>query len=725
MGHQTRCQCQSMAISQIESEMKELCSRSRGSTINAMVIIDFKMKYEVKSSRESTLEHYGKRGLGWHGMAIIFYLFDDTESAPYKNIVYIDQIMNDSNVQDSATVCGMLEIGIEAIIKELPFIKEAVLVSDNASSYQNHIVTMMVGMFNNKFYDQFFISAIVHSETQYGKTLLDAHFATTNRHLINFMKTWRQNRVTKINSPRGLAWALSFNNGVKNSMIQLVNFNRQRLDEILKIFQSATTKCSEYYSRANYIGFKRPTVEERMDTTKNYIELVKAARLQWKVRAFSNIKPSVQFKVDMTTSDLVKVDKKTQTLIIDILEREYVTTDERSVRTTSTVNKKKGRDKNNGSKTTIEVFDSDSDYDDMPMKKIRDSNATEEEDNFDFSFYRYSRKSKSNMLDKLEAVGAMTLLGLSRNTEICSNTSDGDEDDDSDYNYDDDDSDCSDDDDDHVLDKYFLSSNNFRTYGDPKTDYFETDKSLTGTTVLKFQPIGSLRNKKNKSKKQASISHRHMLKGAVEQAVKIAKQSILDSSHFKNRNELDPIVDEASQFKMEPFDSGWARRGRRGAIYGESYISLYEKELAEMFQMGVEYSYNKMSAGKMREHLQTSHPESFSIPGETEIKQFINKLSEQMKRNQSVDPRKPKSTRGRKPGNTKVTWHAKLKNILEQNYKEKPRVIYNIFINSYDGKFPHDLPTKENGDPDDTKIKQALQRIRRNIESKVQKNVLM
>ena len=82
-----------------------------------MVIIDFKMKYEVKSSRESTLEHYGKRGLGWHGMAIIFYLFDDTESAPYKNIVYIDQIMNDSNVQDSATVCGMLEIGIEAIIK--------------------------------------------------------------------------------------------------------------------------------------------------------------------------------------------------------------------------------------------------------------------------------------------------------------------------------------------------------------------------------------------------------------------------------------------------------------------------------------------------------------------------------------------------------------------------------------------------------------------------------
>ena len=52
------------------------------------------------------------------------------------------------------------------------------------------------------------------------------------------------------------------------------------------------------------------------------------------------------------------------------------------------------------------------------------------------------------------------------------------------------------------------------------------DKSLAGTIVLKFQPIGSIRKKNNKSKKQASISDRHMLKGVVEKAVKVSKQSI-------------------------------------------------------------------------------------------------------------------------------------------------------------------------------------------------------
>ena len=49
-----------------------------------------------------------------------------------------------------------------------------------------------------------------------------------------------------------------------------------------------------------------------------------------------------------------------------------------------------------------------------------------------------------------------------------------------------------------------------------------------------------------------------MLKGVVENAVKVAKQSILNSNRFKNRNTLDPIVDEASEFKMEPFGSSWA-----------------------------------------------------------------------------------------------------------------------------------------------------------------------
>ena len=82
---------------------------------------------------------------------------------------------------------------------------------------------------------------------------------------------------------------------------------------------------------------------------------------------------------------------------------------------------------------------------------------------------------------------------------------------------------------------------------------------------------------------------------------------------------------------------------------------MYENELIEMFQMGIEYSYNKISAGKIRELLQLLYLDCFSIPGQTEIKQSIKKISEVQKRIQSVDPGKQKSNRERKPGNTKFT----------------------------------------------------------------------
>ena len=154
-------------------------------------------------------------------------MFSNWEPSSIENCcIYLDEIMNDSIIQDSGTVIALLEVGLPAIIKELPFITEAVLVSDNTSSYQNHLLTFMIRIFNQKFYQKLFISSIVHSETQYKKNLLDAYFATTNQHLLNFMKNWKENQVTKIISQKGLAWLLSFNKEVKNSMIQLVIYVR-------------------------------------------------------------------------------------------------------------------------------------------------------------------------------------------------------------------------------------------------------------------------------------------------------------------------------------------------------------------------------------------------------------------------------------------------------------------------------------------------------------------
>ena len=37
--------------------------------------MDFKMKFEDRSSRNSTVEHLGKREIGWYGYALVSFFF--------------------------------------------------------------------------------------------------------------------------------------------------------------------------------------------------------------------------------------------------------------------------------------------------------------------------------------------------------------------------------------------------------------------------------------------------------------------------------------------------------------------------------------------------------------------------------------------------------------------------------------------------------------------------
>ncbi len=76
------------------------------------MIINFKMKFEHISSRETSLEHYRKRAIGWHGVQIMYFKFEDDKNnedgiiskKPLPYTVCLDQMMDDGNRQDTARV---------------------------------------------------------------------------------------------------------------------------------------------------------------------------------------------------------------------------------------------------------------------------------------------------------------------------------------------------------------------------------------------------------------------------------------------------------------------------------------------------------------------------------------------------------------------------------------------------------------------------------------------
>ena len=79
MAHRVRCKNQSNAIDNIKQDMIDRIKASNGSDVHALMIIDFKMKFEPLSARETTLDHYGKRGIGWHGVHIMYFKLEEVK----------------------------------------------------------------------------------------------------------------------------------------------------------------------------------------------------------------------------------------------------------------------------------------------------------------------------------------------------------------------------------------------------------------------------------------------------------------------------------------------------------------------------------------------------------------------------------------------------------------------------------------------------------------------
>ena len=101
------------------------------------------------------------------------------------------------------------------------------------------------------------INKFIHSETQHGKTILDAHFVTTNHHMKNFMLTYTQNRVTRIRTPLGLVFALSFNTGVRNIMVQLIELSDTKMKDLSVALDPAVKNSKTYFTRVNHIYILR------------------------------------------------------------------------------------------------------------------------------------------------------------------------------------------------------------------------------------------------------------------------------------------------------------------------------------------------------------------------------------------------------------------------------------------------------------------------------------
>ena len=95
------------------------------------------------------------------------------------------------------------------------------MLSDNAKSNQNSILPVMLPFVVGS-HGTFRISSFVHTETQDGRILVDAHFAVAMKHVNSFVRNYAQNVIT----PKQLGRALNSNEGLGRNIAELVSNNK-------------------------------------------------------------------------------------------------------------------------------------------------------------------------------------------------------------------------------------------------------------------------------------------------------------------------------------------------------------------------------------------------------------------------------------------------------------------------------------------------------------------
>ena len=253
MGHRVRTVNQQRAIESIISNMRQNCE-DQGFSDECHIVIDFKMKFDALYYRKKTVDHYGKRGISWHGALLHYFTYDDEYGEAVGQRAYFDDISFSDNRQDSQAVVSILESLLVRIKEKFPQFKRITIQSDNAKCYMSMDLILAIPLLSMQHNVK--ITRFIHTETQDGKSLLDAHFATCTKWVREYLKEGH-NAVTAAQ----LFAALMSHGGLPNTLAKLICHDRTKLQRLFSFLQELSNQIGSAKKRANDIFFIYPKFE--------------------------------------------------------------------------------------------------------------------------------------------------------------------------------------------------------------------------------------------------------------------------------------------------------------------------------------------------------------------------------------------------------------------------------------------------------------------------------
>jgi hypothetical protein len=611
--------------------------------------MDWKMNFYPQSSRDTSLEHFGKKGISWHGFLIQFFVYEEVtnedgsvECFAHPKNLYVDQVMSGSSKQSAANTTSMLEALMWQLDGALTDIEEIVLQSDNASNYQGNTLLFSIPLMNC--IHRIKIVRYILTETQDGKGLIDAHFAHGTIHVTIYLKTATSNRVSRVATPAGLARAIAFNGGIQNSFVQLVRPDESRLAILVDRVKNMDKMAKQRFARCSDIFFPKPqrgwSSEEDLRTREGLQAHTGAYFV--KLYAFSGIGNGVDFIIDFGSDKFNQVDMGHLTPGVVQLENGDLenNVDEVELRDEDLGDEVITERQDNGNQEDGSLSESDEDGENDPELHETIAAQADDADQWDdTATYNQRYVAVDQMMVK------QTMTGV------------------------------------HVL----------------RSSGFGDQVPLLRTSVKKK---AKKRKRVEVHDPNAQVTKRDLFTYAVTRA----KDLMLSSSTFRNGQDTMPEYDDAATFTgVKPKERGWGRRAPRGTAYGTNYIANYKGDIKEFFEIGRADSTKQMNSSVMLEELMRRYPGRYTLPGEIDIRREINSLFQSQKKEEAKAKRdgRYKATTERYAMPSKYVDEIKAQLILDPNVK--PAQVLSHLRNQFasNGALTEDFPPDE-------KIKQKV-----------------
>lgn len=248
-SHMLRCNVQAYALKRLERQVEE-------DPHHVHIVVDFKMKFLAMRFREVQSDHFGKRGMAWHGAAIVVNrrarnaMFagvpQDAGTAtlhPFQ-VYYMHDILIGTDQQNTAVGLAMVDSIITRVKEMFPDTATVSLQSDNGPSYVGATLAFMLPYVCEAVGVR--ITQFVRNEAGDGKTFLDAAFGVMSEKCREYV-----HRGNDILTPDQLITALKDKPPI-NTMVAGVVVNAERLKRLEavelkeKVVGLALARCVMY-----------------------------------------------------------------------------------------------------------------------------------------------------------------------------------------------------------------------------------------------------------------------------------------------------------------------------------------------------------------------------------------------------------------------------------------------------------------------------------------------